>query len=241
MKTWKIGELARATGLTVRTLHHYDSLGLLRPSRRSAAGYRLYGEEDLGTLQRIVSLRQIGFPLEAIRECLQRPDFSAAHVVEMHLQRARSQLAEAEGLVRRLETVAEHLKHNGRASPEELILTIEAITMFEKYYTPDQMETLRKRAESIGPERMKEVEQEWPRLIAEVRAEMERGTDPADPRVQELARRWAGLIAEFTGGDPGIAKSLSNLYQGEPSMRERSGMDPALSEYVGRAQAALSE
>jgi len=239
MKVWKIGELARATGLTVRTLHHYDALGLLSPSGRSRAGYRLYDEGDLAMLQRIVSLRQLGFPLEGIRECLQRPEFTTERVLQMHLERARRQLVEAEGLVRRLEAVAEPLRRSGRASADELIQTIEAITMFEKYYTPEQLETLRQRAELVGADRMQEVQEEWPRLIAEVRAEMERGTDPADPRVQELARRWAGLIAEFTGGDPGIAQSLRNLYQGEPSMRERTGMDPALGEYVARAQASL--
>jgi MerR family transcriptional regulator, thiopeptide resistance regulator len=238
MQVWKIGELARATGLTVRTLHHYDALGLLRPSRRSPSGYRLYGEDDLARLQRIVSLRQLGFPLEAIRDCLDRPEFSAERVLEMHLQQARRQLAEAEGLVRRLEAVAGQLRQSGSTSPEALIQTIEAITMFDKYYTPEQLETLRQRAESIGGDRMKEVEQEWPRLIAEVRVEMERGTDPAHPRVQALAARWSALIAEFTGGDPGIAQSLKNLYQGEPSMRQQTGMDPALGEYVARAQAA---
>jgi MerR family transcriptional regulator, thiopeptide resistance regulator len=67
---------------------------------------------------------------------------------------------------------------------------------------------------------------------------MDRGTDPSDPRVQELAKRWAGLIAEFTGGDRGIARSLSNLYQGEPTMRERAGMDPALADYVAKARAS---
>jgi MerR family transcriptional regulator, thiopeptide resistance regulator len=114
MKVWKIGELARVTGLTVRTLHHYDALGLLRPSRRSESGYRLYSEEDLSTLQRIMSLRHLGFSLEAIRECLHSADFSARRVVELHLARARQQLAEAAGVVRRLEAVAEQLRQHGR-------------------------------------------------------------------------------------------------------------------------------
>jgi MerR family transcriptional regulator, thiopeptide resistance regulator len=238
MQTWKIGELARATGLTVRTLHHYDTLGLLRPARRSARGYRLYGTEDLERLQRIVSLRQLGFPLEEIRECLEGAEFSMGRVLEMHLERARQRLVEAEGLVRRLEAVMDQLRHTGSASPEALIRTIEAITMYEKYYTPEQLEALRQRAEAIGPERIREVESEWPRLIAEVRAEMERGTDPADPRVQALARRWTELVAEFTGGDPGIERSVSNLYRGEPEMRDRAGLDPGLFEYVSRASAS---
>ena len=89
MRSWKIGELARATGLTVRTLHHYDSLGLLRPSERSPAGYRLYGAEDVVRLQKIVSLRRLGFSLDAIRDCLDTPGLSLGRVLEMHLASAR--------------------------------------------------------------------------------------------------------------------------------------------------------
>ena len=240
MKQWRIGELAKATGLTVRALHHYDELGLVRPSGRTRSGYRLYDAGDLARLQRVVSLRQLGFTLDAIRDCLDQPGFSAVRIVEMHLERARRQLAEADELVRRLESLSAHLRTRGDASTEVLVQTIEAITMYEKYYTPEQLEALRDRAEQVGPERIREVEQEWPRLIAELRVELDRGTDPTDPRVLDLARRWSALVAEFTGGDPGIARSVSNLYQGKPEIRQRTGLDPALFEYIGRAQAALA-
>jgi DNA-binding transcriptional MerR regulator len=63
---WKIGELARRTGLTVRTLHHYDEIGLLSPAERSDGGHRVYDEADVQRLYRIVSLRSLGFPLDAI-------------------------------------------------------------------------------------------------------------------------------------------------------------------------------
>jgi DNA-binding transcriptional MerR regulator len=62
-RRWKVGELARATGLTVRALHHYDELGLLVPSERTQAGHRLYGEDDVRRLYRVVALRHLGLPL----------------------------------------------------------------------------------------------------------------------------------------------------------------------------------
>ena len=105
MRSWKIGELARATGLTVRTLHHYDSLGLLRPSERSPAGYRLYGAEDVVRLQKIVSLRQLGFSLDAIRDCLDTPGLSLGRVLEMHLVSAPAQVLQLLGRVVFLEHV----------------------------------------------------------------------------------------------------------------------------------------
>ncbi len=113
--------------------------------------------------------------------------------------------------------------------------------MYEKYYTEEQLAELKARAEQVGPERMREVEAEWPALIAEVKAEMAQGTDPADPRVQALARRWMSLIKEFTGGDPGIAQSLNNMYQNEPGVRAQAGVDMALFEYIDKALAAARQ
>src|SRR6516165_7425563 len=71
----KIGELARRTGLTVRTLHHYDAIGLLHPSLHTEAGHRLYTADDIARLQQVLSLRQLGFSLDQVRECLDQPDF----------------------------------------------------------------------------------------------------------------------------------------------------------------------
>ena len=75
----KVGELARRTGLTVRTLHHYDDIGLLRPSGRSGSlhgsGHRLYTAADVARLHQIVCLKQLGFSLDRIREYLTRPDY----------------------------------------------------------------------------------------------------------------------------------------------------------------------
>jgi DNA-binding transcriptional MerR regulator len=236
---WKVGELARRTGLSVRTLHHYDGIGLLSPSERTPSGHRLYGPADVARLQQVLSLRQLGFPLEEIRAVLARPDTSALGIVELHLARLKGQMDAMRSLCERLEAVAERLRSAEAVSAEELFHTIEGIRMFEKYYTPEQMAQLAERREAVGEERIREVEAEWPRLMEEVRTEMERGTDPADPRVQELARRWVGLIREFTGGDPGIASAAKSMWQQEDSIH---GMETApvrqLGDYINRALAA---
>ena len=84
--------------------------------------------------------------------------------------------------------------------------------MIENYYTPEQMEYLKKRKEQVGDERIQQVQQEWPELIAQVRAEMQKGTAPTAPEVLALAQRWQGLINEFTGGDAGIERSVGRLW-----------------------------
>src|SRR3954468_9954539 len=215
---WKVGELASATGLTVRTLHHWDEIGLLRPSRRTPAGHRLYAESDLTRLQQVTSLRQLGFPLEQIRDLLDRRGIPARQVISLHLERLRGQIELQRTLYQRLESVAAHLERSESVSAHELIQTIEATTMFEKYFTPEQRDELKARADALGPEAIQSAEAEWPRLMAEVRREMEAGTDPADPRVQALAAHWMELVEAFTGGNPGIAASVGQMWKGESNV-----------------------
>ena len=229
---WKIGELATRTGVSIRTLHHYDEIGLLSPSHRTESGHRLYGREEVVRLQQILSLRQTGFSLEEIRGMLARRQSGAQQIIERHIARMRQQIAAQEDLCARLEAIAARYDS---ATAEEFIQAIEVMTMFEKYYTKEQLETLRQRADALGAEHIKEVEQEWQRLIAEVRAEMQKGTDPKDPRMQALARRWMELVHEFTGGDPGITQSLQNLYKGEPEFAAQQSLDSEVFSYVRKA------
>src|SRR5438105_7185166 len=102
----KVGELAKRTGLTVRTLHHYDEIGLLRPSLHTEAGHRLYTAADVARLQRVLSLRQLGFSLEEVRDCLTRPGFSPLEVICLHVTRLREQIALQRELCERLEVLA---------------------------------------------------------------------------------------------------------------------------------------
>ena len=216
----KVGELAKRTGVSVRTLHYYDEMGLLSPSQRSEAGYRLYSAEDIARLQQMKSLRQLGFRLEEIREWLNRPGCSPQEVIELHLHRLREQIALQRRLCERLETLASGLRlAEAEISVEEFIEAIEVMNMVEKYYTPEQLAWLKERADQIGQERIREVEAEWPRLMAEVRAEMEKGTDPGSERVRSLAKRWMGLIREFTGGNPEIEQAARSWWDSEESIQ----------------------
>jgi DNA-binding transcriptional MerR regulator len=240
-ETLKVGELAKRTGLSIRTLHHYDELGLLSPSLRTASGYRLYTPEDVARLQRILSLRQLGFSLEEIKRCIDEPGFSPIRVLELHLTRAREQLALQQELCRRLEALATQLRSAETPSVDQLVQTIEVMTMFEKYYTPEQLQELEARRQALGEDAIRQVQEEWPQLIAQMRAELDKGTDPASEPVQKLARRWGELVRAFTGGNPGIEKSLGTMYQQEPAMGARFGLDARLFDYVNRAMAAAKK
>ena len=243
--TWKVGELAKRAGLSVRTLHYYDEIGLLSPSRRTDAGHRLYAAGDVVRLQQIKSLRHLGFTLEEIRDCLDRPDFSLRRVVQLHLLRLKEQIELQQKLRARLEAIAARLRSAEEVSVEEFIRTIEVISMsesLEKYYTPEQLEELKQRRRVLGEERIRRAEAQWSELIEQVRAEIDKGTDPASEQARLLAKRWMELVHEFTGGNPEIEKSLRTMYRQETtihSMETRSIRE--MMEYISRAMAASSK
>ncbi|HEY7428702.1 MAG TPA: MerR family transcriptional regulator [Gemmataceae bacterium] len=238
---WKVGELARRTGLSVRTLHWYDQIDLLTPSFHTEAGHRLYTAADVARLQQIKSLRQLGFSLDEVRDCLDRPDFSPLSLIEAHLAQLREQIEMQRRLCERLESLAARLRAAETVSTEDLLQTIEDMTMFEKYYTQEQLDWLKERGQQIGQERIQQVEAEWPKLIAEVCAEMEKGSDPADEPVQVLARRWVGLVREFTGDNPEIEKAVRTMYRQEPDICCQNGIDRALLDYIDKAIAAAKK
>jgi DNA-binding transcriptional MerR regulator len=240
MTTMKVGQLAKHSGLTVRTLHHYDAIGLLSPARRSPAGYRLYGQDDVARLTQILLLRRLNLSLEDIGEILARPESSLRETIRQQISHLHEKIAFHGQLVRRLEAVCQRLEQTERVSIDQLTQLMEMMTMFEKYYTPEQLEYLEKRKQELGEEKIHAAETEWPELIARMQEEMAKGTDPGSEEVQALARRWQELVEAFTGGDPGITASLRNMYGQEPGLRQQMGLDPSLMEYVGQANAAAN-
>jgi DNA-binding transcriptional MerR regulator len=236
----KVGELAKRTGLTIRTLHHYDEIGLLRPSLHTEAGHRLYTAGDVGRLQQVISLRQLGFSLEDIRACLDKPGFAPLEVIRLHVARLREQIDLQRRLCERLEALAVHLQEAGEVSADEFLQTIEVMNMIENYYTPEQLESLRKRREAPGgAEMVQQGQADWAELFAQLRAEMEKGTDPADPKVQALEKRRQALVSAFTGGDRGIEQSLNRLWteQGD-KLSAQYGYDPKLLAYLAKVSEA---
>lgn len=231
-RLWKVGELAAVAGLTVRTLHHWDEIGLLSPRERSGAGYRLYGVEEARRLQRILALRQLGLDLEQVGAALD----GAADPLEL----VRGQLAALDRQIELAQRLRALLLRTLEApQADDPIATIEVMTMIDRHYTPEQLEALARRREDLGTEGMEGAQREWAELIAAMEAERERGAEPGDPRVQELAGRWAELVEAFTGGDPGIAASLRRMYAEEgPEPASRGMVNPELMEFVARARAA---
>ncbi|MFZ1995546.1 MAG: MerR family transcriptional regulator [Solirubrobacteraceae bacterium] len=236
----QIGELAAAVGLTVRTLHHYDAIGLLVPAQRSYSGRRLYSPREVRRLYRIVALRRLGLGLTEIGAMLDAsPDLAEA--VRGHLELLERQLELGRRLRQTLTRILELLDGGHDPGRDEFIDAIGVMVMSESYYTAEQQEQLAERRRALGEEGMAAAERAWAELIEAVRAEQAAGTDPSDRRMLELAGRWRALIEQFTGGDEGIRQSLGRMYREQGAQTASRGMvDPALMEYIGQALAELS-
>lgn len=216
-RLWKAREFARQAGVTVRALHHYDRLGLLSPTGRSAAGYRLYGPADLRRLQQIVTLKFIGLPLKQIREFLRRPDFDIRRALAAQRAALEDQRLRLGRAIRAI-AAAEAALTRGPAGPDAFRKIIEVIELANnkdwmgKYYGESARAKIRERAKSVSPQQIAAGERAWAALIAEVEAAAAAGIDPASEPARALAARWRGLLREFTGGDPEIQAGLNKLY-----------------------------
>lgn len=229
----KIGELARQTGLSIRTLHYYDEIGLLVPSHRTEADHRLYRDQDIIRLQQILSLRQLGFSLSEIQECLESPEFSLPQVIDLHRARLREQIALSQTLLTRLNGIARELATAQSVAVENLIETMETITMTTHYFTPEQ--------QAVLDHRFQEHQGEWQDLLAQIRSEIENGTAINSPAMHHLARRWLGSMKAFVRGDSDIYAALTRMYLEEgPSADSWGGMDAATFETMLKAVSFLT-
>lgn len=152
---WRIGELARETGLTVRTLHHYDRLGLLSPLSRTEGGHRCYTSGDVRRLHRIVALRSLGISLEEIGTLLDgEPD--PVGLLRRQLDVVEERIRKASGLRARLLDVLNNLGRNAQPSASQLLYLIEETVAMNEPMTPEQFaqlkEELRRQVRELGEE-----------------------------------------------------------------------------------------
>ncbi|WP_379137893.1 MerR family transcriptional regulator [Paenibacillus sp. sgz500958] len=118
---WKVGDLARLTGLTVRTLRFYDQIGIFSPSGQTESGHRLYDESDLSRLQQIVSLKELGLSLDEIHSVLSEEQISPIEIVNLQIARTQEQIKLHQKLL-------EQLQHASKLMQGKLSLTVEDFT-----------------------------------------------------------------------------------------------------------------
>jgi MerR family transcriptional regulator, thiopeptide resistance regulator len=212
---WRIGDLAAAAGLTVRTLHHYDQVGLLRPSERSEGGHRLYTEDDARRLHEIVALRGLGLSLDQIHAMAGSSIDPKALLAEQ--QRAlTAQIAAAERLRARLGTLIASLEERQEPTAEDLLSLIRQTVSAEQlavgYLSAEQAAAVGRRLAELGSSATVALRNELPRLYQQALAEYDSGTDPADPLVQALVEKIDEVSATLSGGDEQVTGNVRRMW-----------------------------
>ena len=223
---YQTSEFAELAGVTVRTLHHYDRLGLLKPKKRSAAGYRLYQSKDVERVEQIVALKFLGLPLAEIRTVLGREALSLREA----LARQRSALLEKRRLLDRALAAIGEAERAAEPGSELLRRIIKVIEMQDdsnwmmKYYSPEAQAKIAERGKTFTPEMQAEISQAWKDYYRDL-AELKSQEDPDGTKATALAQRHKELLAAFTGNDPQVEAGLRALYKDKANwpaeMRER--------------------
>jgi len=208
-RRWKIGDLAAATGLTVRALRHFDDIGLLCPAERSAAGHRSYTGDNVRQLYRILALRQLGIPLSEIAHSLDGGVGTLEAAVRAQLAHVERHIGWQRQLRYRLGVLLRAVEESAEPSVDELLGVMEAM-MDQSQFTPEQLTRAKRRHQEPGfAQRLTEWQTRCASLAEQFQVHIGHRTDPADPAVQALAAQWQALMDELTEGD---RATLSSVY-----------------------------
>ncbi|VWB91191.1 MerR family transcriptional regulator [Burkholderia lata] len=225
----KVGELAKRSGLTVRTLHHYHAIGLLTPSARADNGYRLYDRHDIARLHQIQALRRFGLSLTEIGDHLNQPDTPLVEIVAKQIALLDRQLAQTAQLRERLVSLHAQLAAGTEPELADWLTTLELMTVYDKYFSEEELARLPMYRKSQAGDA------EWIALVDEVRALHDAGVPADDERARTLAGRWMTLLVRDTNNDPRLLAKLNLMHEHEPAMQSKIGISTALRDYVLRA------
>jgi DNA-binding transcriptional MerR regulator len=222
----KVGELAARTGLTVRTLHHYDTIGLLRPSARTDAGYRLYSRSDVARLHGIQALRHLGLPLNDIGSMLDGDGAALPDIIARQIHVLDQEVAKAAELRASLGLLQERLSTGNQPDMGDWLGTLALMTTYGKYFSPAEQKTIFTNWDQIAGK--------WPPLLADVRSAMDRGVPPDSLELQPLAHRWMNLMLHWMDGDFDLLERWDHMYHREPVAQQEEGPGQDMVEYISK-------
>jgi DNA-binding transcriptional MerR regulator len=242
---------ARLAGVSVRALHHYDRLGLLKPTGRTSAGYRLYGPEHFARLQQIVTLKFIGFTLREIKRLISGADLTTAlRLQRASLEEKRRQLGRAIDAIAKAEKLPASRRGPDWRAFADIIQRIQMQTnndWTKKYYSKTAQKALTERGKLWSPELQEKVSGDWRQLFDDIKAAIAKNVSPGSTEGQMLAARWDKLVEAFTGGHGGIRQGVKRVwanYQKLPAANQKNmqpfkdAMSPEVTSFYAAAKEA---
>jgi DNA-binding transcriptional MerR regulator len=235
-----VKQLSKLAGVTPRTLHHYDEIGLLKPSRVGDNGYRYYGEESVLQLQQILFYRELGIPLEDIKKIMGRRDFDVLGALRSHKEALQKQMARLNRLINTVDNTINHLKGNTTMSDK---------AYFEGFSEEEQEKYAAEAEELYGAESVRESNRKWKAYpAAKKEAIMAEGkaiyTDmiaaipkgASSPETQAIVERWRKHLEYFWTPNLDQLLALANGYNDDPRFKANfDKLDPQLAGFIREA------
>jgi DNA-binding transcriptional MerR regulator len=237
---YTVKQLARIAGVSARTLHYYDEIGLLNPDRNPNNGYRLYPYEALLRLQQILFLRELGLSLDEILVVLDQPGFNLLNALEMHRKALLARQERLAALVQTVDRTINHLKGSIPMDDKQLFegfseeQQAEYAKEAERRWGSQNVKESQKRWASYSPEKKKAVLEEGKAIYLDLIASMPLG--PSSPQAQACVARWHQNLRNFYEPTKEILLGLGDLYNDDPDFNATFvRMHPDLAPFVREA------
>jgi MerR family transcriptional regulator, thiopeptide resistance regulator len=232
-RTYRVADVARLSGVSIRALHHYDAIGLLVPTGRTEAGYRLYTDADLLRLQQILIGRELGFPLDEIRRSLDDPRFDQRRALLEQRRRIEDKARALGEMLRAVDAALAVVGPDPQGGPmdmKELFggfdpSAYEAEAK-ERWGDTDAYRESTRRVKGYTPDDWKRQQAEQGAIYADAAAAMRRGVDPSSPAALEIAERHRLAIDKwFYPCSKAMHAGLADMYEADE--RFRASIDKA--------------
>jgi DNA-binding transcriptional MerR regulator len=235
-----VKQLSKLAGVTPRTLHFYDQIGLLKPSQVGENGYRYYGEQALLRLQQILLYRQLDLPLEDIRRILENPDFDVLRALESHKQELRKRIARMERLAATVDDTILHLKEKKPMSQKQLFagFSEEQQAAYEKeamqMYDPEVVKASNRKWKSYTEAEKQRIGEEGDTAYRTIVAAIPKGAESDE--AQAGVELWRRHMEYFWSPSDEQLLGLADLYNDDPRFKANfEKIDPRLAEFMRAA------
>lgn len=216
-----VNEVSKLTGVSIRTLHYYDSIGLLHPSEVTEAGYRLYDDTALERLQQILLFRELEFPLKEIKEILDAPNFDRNKALEQQIQLLTMKKEHLENLI----NFARGIKAMGVKNMDFSAFDTRKIDEYcerakEQWGKTDAYKEFEEKSKGWTEDTTKEIAEDFMAMFVTIGKMMDK--NPAEEDVQEQVKKLQDYITEhFYHCTPQILASLGRMYSGGGEFTEK--------------------
>jgi len=255
LRLYTVSEVARLSGVSVRALHHYDELGLLKPATVGANGYRYYGQDELLRLQQILFHREVGLPLGEIRRVLDAPDFDRLTALRGHRQRLVEEARRYEQLIRTIDETLAALE-GAKTMEDERIYRGFDLDPAQEQRAEDWLRNRYGGWVQDKIDRSNEIGAGWSadetaaylehgrEFDAGVAKAMRQGLANTSEAVQALLRGHCATVFKGWGVEPSVTAclTLADIYRSMPEFQQRfDEIGPGAAEYIATGIESYAE